>query len=261
MELTVAACQMECVLENKAANFAIAQKMVEEAAQKGAKLIVLPELFNTGYRVEENDRALSEPIPGPTTDFLLSFCQKFQLFIIANIIEKDLTNQELYNTAFMVSPQGKISIYRKINLYGQEQIRFSPGTELEAWDMNDIKVGCQICYDVGFPEPARILTLQGAKILTYPSAFHSIRRYAWDLATRARALENGLYLIAANRYGAEKENIFAATSRIVDPQGRVIKEATYGNEVIMATIDLDFIEKQRDNIPYLKELKYKTSLA
>lgn len=102
--------------------------------------------------------------------------------------------------------------------------------------------------------------MQGANILVYPSAFGSARIYAWDITTKARALENACYVIAANRTGIEKgETAFGGHSRIVDPTGKVIVEATENDEVIVAEIDLALVQEQRKRIPYLKDLN--TSLV
>jgi predicted amidohydrolase len=113
----------------------------------------------------------------------------------------------------------------------------------------------QICYEVGFPEGSRILTLSGADIVVYPSAFGKARLYAWDVATRSRALENGIYVIACNRTGTEKgETTFGGTSRIVNPEGKILAEASQEDEVILSEIDLDVVARQRRTIPYLRDL-------
>ncbi|SSS89070.1 amidohydrolase [Acinetobacter baumannii] len=108
---------------------------------------------------------------------------------------------------------------------------------------------------MGFPEGARILALKGADLIIYPSAFGEERYYAWDIATKARALENGCYVIAANRTGIEKgETIFGGHSRILDPKGNILAEATKENEVIVTEIDMNKVSEQRKTIPYLRDL-------
>ncbi|MCK9906111.1 carbon-nitrogen hydrolase family protein, partial [Frankia sp. Cpl3] len=128
------------------------------------------------------------------------------------------------------------------------------GEDYPVFDLGFARLGMQICYEVGFPEGARILTLKGADIVVFPSAFGQARLYAWDLATRSRALENGLYVIAANRTGTEKgETTFGGTSRIVDPQGTVIAQAVQEDEAIISEIDLSLVTEQRRTIPYLRD--------
>lgn len=251
----VAAIQMNCTLGNKEDNLKKSERLVMEAIRQGAVLIVLPELFNTGYRVEEQDLSLAEPIPGTTTEWMSEISRIHNIYLIGSIIERSITDGLVYDTALITGPQGLLGTYRKIHLWDAENVRFIKGEEFPVFDLGFARLGMQICYEVGFPEGARILTLQGADIVVYPSAFGKARYYAWDIATRSRALENGLYVIAANRTGTEKgETIFGGKSRIVDPQGTVLAEAEQEDEVIVAEIDLRALLLQRRTIPYLRDL-------
>lgn len=254
--LKVAAIQMNCSLGNKQENLAKAKKLVGQAIQQGAKLIVLPELFNTGYRVEENDLDLAESIPGYTTDWMSEISAKSGIYLVGCILEKGQTEGLVFDTAVVVGPDGVIGSYRKIHLWDTENTRFAKGEEFPVFDLGFARLGMQICYEVGFPEGARILTLNGADIVVYPSAFGKARLYAWDVATRSRALENGIFLIACNRTGTEKgETTFGGTSRIVNPEGMILAEASQEDEVVISSeIDLDMVARQRRTIPYLRDL-------
>jgi len=252
----IASIQMNCVLQDKQKNMEKAIDLIYEACQKGAKLIVLPELFNTGYRVEDVDIEMAENIPGETTDRLEMIAKKEKVNIIGCILEKGEITGTVYDTAFIVGPDGLYKEkYRKIYLWDQENVRFKKGNNYPVVDIGWAKVGLQICYEVGFPEGARILSLKGANIIAYPSAFGLARLYAWDIATRSRALENGVYVIASNRTGTEKNvTIFAGHSRIIDPRGRILSEATKMDEVIISEISINEVTKQRRQIPYLRDL-------
>lgn len=253
--LCVAAVQMECRLGQVQENLRKAEALIEEAVGLGAKLIVLPELFNTGYRVEERDQELAEPLPGPTLNWMTELCRKHQIYLSAALLEKGHISGLVYDTAVITGPDGLIGSYRKTHLWDMENTRFAKGEDFPVFRTKDFNLGLQICYEIGFPEGARILTLKGAEILLYPSAFGKMRLYAWDIATRSRALENGAFLIAANRSGIEKETTeFAGHSRIVDPTGAVLAEASKPDEVITATLDLSLITEQRNKIPYLRDL-------
>ncbi len=253
--LCVAAVQMDCKLGQVQENLRKAEVLVEEAASRGAKLIVLPELFNTGYSVKERDFELAESLPdGPTAKWMTELCHKHGIYLSAAMLEKGAISGLIYDTAVIVGPDGLIGSYRKTHLWDQENIRFGKGDEFSVFPINGYKVGMQICYEIGFPEGARILTLKGADILLYPSAFGRARLYAWDIATRSRALENGAYVIAANRYGTETdETEFGGHSRIVNPAGTVLAEAARPDEVIVAELDLSLIPEQRGKIPYLRD--------
>ncbi|WP_019121165.1 carbon-nitrogen hydrolase family protein [Brevibacillus massiliensis] len=253
--LNVAAIQMNCLPGDKAGNLRKAQELVERSIKQGAKLIVLPELFNTGYRVEENDDALAEPIPGDTTNWMFELCKQNNVYIIGCILEKSEIKGVVYDTAVVVAPQGIIGTYRKIYLWDAEKLRFGKGEEYPVFDLGIARVGIQICYEIGFPEGSRILSLKGADLIVYPSAFGKARLYAWDVATRSRALENGSFVIAVNRTGTEKdETTFGGCSRIVGPQGDILAEATEEDQVIVAALDLSLVTSQRRNIPYLRDI-------
>lgn len=261
-EHRVATIQMNCELGKVKENLNKAKGLIMQAVQQGARLIVLPELFHTGYRVEELDTQLAESIPGPTTQCLEQICKQYQVFIVGNIIEAHSSCPLPYDTAFVVGPSGLLGIYRKIHLWDQEVSRFGRGDRFPVFDLGFTKLGLQICYEIGFPEGARILALQGAEIVAYPAAFGAKRLYAWDIASKARALENGIYVMAANRFGIEKqETVFAGASRIVNPRGEVMVLADQENQVLVQTIDLDLIALQRKAIPYLRDLNQKLVLA
>ncbi|MFP3918045.1 carbon-nitrogen hydrolase family protein [Lysinibacillus telephonicus] len=251
----VAAIQMNCVLGNKEENLNKAYSLITNAAKKQAKLIVLPELFSTGYRVEEKDLELAERFPGDTIDWMKNIAKELDIILVSCITEESIVDGVLYDTAVIVDKSGLQCSYRKIYLWDQENVRFAQGQNYQTYSIENLNIGLQICYEVGFPEGARILTLQGANLLIYPSAFGNARLYAWDIATRARALENGCFVIAANRIGTEKdETTFGGHSRIIDPTGKILAEALDDEEIIIAEIDLSLVKEQRRTIPYLRDL-------
>lgn len=257
--LKIAIVQMNCVLADKAANFAKATKMIAESADMKAQLIILPELFSTGYMVTAHDLELAEAIPGPTTEWLTELAIRYHVYIAAAIIEKG-EDGTLYDTAVIAGPEGYVNKYRKIHLWGTEPERFARGTTLPVFKLPFATIGLQICYEIGFPEPARVLTQAGAEIIVYTSAFGKARAYAWDIASRSRALENGVYVLACNRIGTE-EAVFGGLSRVVAPNGDIVAGASADAEcVISAVIDLDAIAEQRRAIPYLRDLYTKLIL-
>lgn len=250
----VAAVQMDCVLYEPERNFAAVERLLGEAAEKGAVLAVVPELFDTAYRVEDRDGELAHVIPGAVTERMSDIGRRLKMHIVGAVIERD--GDRLYDTAVLVGPDGFVGAYRKGNLWGGETDRFVRGETYHVYDIGFCKLGLQICYDIGFPEGARILAFQGADVVAYSSAFGMARLYSWDLASRARALENGNYVIACNRWGIEKgETQFAGASRIVGPKGNILASARDGEDVIVAEIDLDEIQNQRSALPYLKDLR------
>ncbi len=274
--LKTAVIQMQSKPYALSENLQLALNLAKEAHNKGANLIVLPELFDSGYCVNDKDAEFGinlkaikhgeETLKSETLRALSDFAKSSDTHIVACSIEK--TNQKLYDSAYIIPPKGKIvGKHRKIYLWGDEKSRFRRGKKYEVFtlDFGDFsaKVGLQICYEIGFGVGANLLALQGAEILIYPSAFGKARAYNWDLLSRARALENGCFVCACNHSGEEtnaklKQTLeFAGDSRIIAPNGKIIAQATKLNEVIFAEMDLNEVALQRQKIPYLQDFDTK----
>lgn len=220
-----------------APEFGRIEKNVEKALgavkKLHADLVVLPELFSTGYVFTSKSEvaALAEKVPGGfTTEALVTAAREESTCIVAGIAEK--TNQGFYNTAVLVSPGGYIGKYRKAHLFFEERKWFMPGnSKFQAFDLGVAKVGVMICWDWIFPEAMRSLALKGADIICHPS--NLVLSYCTE-AMITRSLENGVYSVTANRVGAEKrkgkEMSFTGMSQIVDPRGNVLGRASKNRE-------------------------------
>jgi len=211
-------------------------KKAESLIQKiEADLLVLPELFNTGYIFADKEElfSLAEDVPqGKTTDFLLRLSQKRKISLVFGIAEK--CEDKLYNSSILVTPEGKAGVYRKLQLFDQEKYLFDPGDkEPEVFDLGEAKVGMMVCFDWLFPEVARVLALKGADIICHPS--NLVLPFAQE-AMLTRSLENGVYSITCNRIGAEKRKgkklSFTGRSQITDPKGKVILRASGDKEEV-----------------------------
>jgi len=208
-----------------------------------ADLMVLPELFSTGYHFLNQKEALnfSEPIPeGPTTQSLIRICDKNKTTIIAGIAEQD--ENRSYNSAVIVGPSGYIGKYRKIHLFGTEKNCFDQGDlPLKVFDIGFARVGIMICFDWRFPETARTLALSQADLIAHPS---NLVLPHCPQAIITRCLENRIFIVTANRVGTE-ERIpnyplnFIGQSQVVDPDGSIIYRASEKEEEIkIVTIDI-----------------------
>jgi predicted amidohydrolase len=190
-----------------------------------AQLVVLPELFNTGYQfvsMQEMD-SLAEGIPsGDTCRAMISLARDRDMFLVFGLAEKDGTR--FYNSAVLVGPDGFIGKYRKTHLFFEEKDFFSPGnTGFNVYDIGLARIGIMICFDWWFPEAARALALGGADIICHTS---NLVLPHCQKAMEIRALENGLFAITANRVGTEsrggKEPLtFTGESQIVDNSGKI----------------------------------------
>jgi len=213
-----------------------------------ADLVVLPELFTTGYQFKDRDEArqLAEPVPeGPTTEFLLELARFRKVTLIAGIAES--AGDRLYNTAVIVGPEGYIGKYRKAHIFDTEKNIFHPGDlPLEVFDIGPVRVGVIICFDWRFPETTRTLALKGADVIAHPS---NLVLPHCPQAMITRCLENRVYAITADRVGTEsrlpEESLtFIGQSQIVDPDGQVLYRASEDQEE-MKVVEID-IEKARN---------------
>jgi predicted amidohydrolase len=244
--MLVAAAQIEPKLGEKERNLETCIARMEEAAAAGAQLIVLPECAIPGYMWESADEALpfAEEIPGPSTELMEREARRLGLHVVCGLIERD--GDALRNAAMFVSPDdGLIGTYRKTHLPFLGVDRFVvPGDELTVWDTPLGRIGIEICYDLRFPEVTRTLALRGADIVAHPTNFPTAARIQTELITVARAAENRVYLLTANRVGKERWAEFCGWSQIVDPYGVRLAEADATEETLLVA-DVD-VEKARD---------------
>ena len=213
-----------------------------------ADLWVLPELFATGYQFLSPDevRALAEPVPsGVTTQALIAYAERNECSIVAGLPEIDGDN--VYNAAVLVGPNGFLAHYRKIHLFYEEKINFTPGDlPFPVIDIGIAKVGMMVCFDHLFPESARSLTLQGADVIAHPANL-----VLPDLAQRTmsiRALENGVYTATANRVGTEARTdeslTYTGQSQVIAPDGEALVRLSQ-DKVEVAVVEID-VMKARD---------------
>lgn len=263
MERFVAAAVQMVSGADRAANLARASALVREAAARGARLIVLPEVFAwRGPRDQEGDAA--EPVPGPTTEALAALARTLGVYLCAgSTLEAVPGEQRAYNTSCLFDPRGAlVARYRKLHLFDVElpggvsvceSASRMAGSEIVAAPTELGILGLSICYDLRFPELYRRLMRAGAEILLVPSAFTFPTGAAhWEVLCRARAVENQCYLIAADQTGLGPHG-FAdyGDSLIVDPWGRVLARAGDGEGVVTAEIDRSYLARLRREFPCL----------
>ncbi|MDN3513180.1 MAG: acyltransferase [Candidatus Brocadia sp.] len=194
-----------------------------------ADLVVLPELFNTGYQFtsKEETLALAETVPeGQTTRALINLAKEKHLHLVAGLAERD--NGRCYNSAVLVGPHGFIGCYRKLHLFYHEKQWFEPGNVgLNVFDIGQARVGIMICFDWFFPEVARYLAVKGADIICHPA--NLVLSYC-PQAMVTRCIENGVFAITANRIGTEKRSedalTFIGASQIIGTKGEIFYRAS-----------------------------------
>lgn len=212
-------------------------------AIRGAKadLLVLPELFNTGYLFENKEelKRSAEFIPdGPTFRRMAKTAARENLNLVFGMTERE--GEDCFNSSVLITPAGGFWVYRKLHLFDREKLWFTPGNkELEVVDIGNAKIGMMICFDWIFPEAARILTLKGAEIICHPS---NLVLAHCQQAMITRCIENGVFAITANRTGTEEQNgvglTFTGKSQVIDPKGNVLKKVDSFQEGVW-TVDID----------------------
>lgn len=238
--------QMEPKLLDLNANLSKAERLIGEAAKQGAKLIVLPELFDTGYNFETKEEVaeIAQQIPdGETTQFLVEQAREHEVFTVAGTAEKD-ERGKLYNSAVIVGPigWGYIGKYRKIHLFYREKLFFEPGNlGFHVFNIGIAKVGIMICFDWFFPESMRTLALKGADIVAHPA--NLVLPYA-PRAMPIRSLENRVFSITANRIGEERGLKFIGMSQINSPKAEILLRASEDKEEV-GLVEIN-VEKARN---------------
>jgi N-carbamoylputrescine amidase len=274
--------QMSCTPEPEQ-NLERAIAHIRDAADKGAEVVCLPELFQTQYFCQREDIALfdlAEPIPGPTTARLGDLARELKITIVASLFERRAAGI-YHNTAAIFDSDGSLrGLYRKMHIPDDplyyEKFYFTPGDlGFRALDTTAGRLGTLVCWDQWFPEGARLTALQGASVLFYPTAigwhpaekaeFGEAQHDAWRTIQRAHAIANGVYVAVVNRVGFETGNIrgkstpghgleFWGGSFFCDPFGRVIAEASHDREeILVGDVDLKALEDIRRNWPFLRD--------
>jgi predicted amidohydrolase len=243
----VAAIQYEPLLGAKAENIARLLELTEAATDQGARLIVHPEMATTGYcwRSRDEIRPQVEAIPGPTTEAFAALARRHDCYVVVGMPEVAPRTGIFYNSAALVGPTGVIGVYRKTHSYISEPKWAKDGDlGLPVWETPLGRIGIEICYDLRFPEVTRTLALRGADLVAHPTNFPMAARLQTELITVARAAENRVYLLTANRVGKERWGEFCGWSQIVDPYGTRLAEADETEETLLVA-DVE-VEKARD---------------
>ncbi len=276
LTLRVALVQ-ECNQGDTEANLALIETRVAEAAEAGARLVLLQELHNGPYfcqheSVDEFDRA--EPIPGPSTQRLGKLAKKHDVVIVGSLFERRAPGL-YHNTAVVLERDGRlVGTYRKMHIPDDpgfyEKFYFTPGDlGFEPIDTSVGRLGVLVCWDQWYPEAARLMALAGAELLLYPTAIgwdpddeqaeKERQRDAWILSHRGHAVANGLPVLSCNRVGHEPSPLgasgvdFWGHSHVLGPQGEFLAQAGTGPTLLVCEVDLARSESVRRIWPFLRD--------
>jgi predicted amidohydrolase len=268
-ELRVACIQMEPVVGEKDRNLARGLEKIEAAAGQGARLIVLPELANSGYVFETRDEAfaLAEEIPaGPSCAAWAEAAARHGAWIVAGIAERE--GDRLYNSAVLIGPQGHVGTFRKVHLWNEENLFFEPGDlGFPVFRTPIGRIGMAICYDSWFPEAYRLCALQGADIVCVPTNWVPIpgqdpqREAMANILCMAAAHSNSIFVAAADRVGTERGQPFIGQSLVVSYTGWPVAgpASATEEEILCADVNLADARRKRNWNEYNQPLRDRRS--
>ncbi|MCS3924171.1 nitrilase-related carbon-nitrogen hydrolase [Methanosalsum natronophilum] len=254
--IKVACIQMDISYCNKKNNLTNALCHAKSALDKGAKIIVFPEVFTTGFCYEKIEQ-VSENYPYNTIQQLIAFSRELECILIGSIIEKKYMNGKIYyyNLGFCIDT-GEISgYYRKIHPFTEENKFFTGGNKINnlVTKNNSLTIGLEICYEVRFPEIARKMTLDGADILVTIAEFPNPRKDIWTTLVKARAIENQIPHIACNRIGQDPRKSYFGGSIIIDAEGKTVSQADDKETILIGDINLNETKNVRRKIPVFND--------
>lgn len=271
MKVKVGLVQLSCT-KDKEYNIQKTIESIRKAAQKGANIVCLEELFSSLYFCDVEDYEnfkLAEPIPGKTTSMLEEIAKELGIVIIASMFEKR-AHGLYFNTTAVIDADGiYLGKYRKMHIPDDpgyyEKFYFTPGdTGYMTFKTKFGRIGVLICWDQWYPEAARITALMGAEILFYPTAIgwaksqdnetNTEQYNAWQTIQRSHAIANGVHVVSVNRTGVEGEMQFWGGSFVSNPFGTVMYQAPHLEEDInVIEIDLEKTDHYRTHWPYLRD--------
>ncbi|TKH36068.1 carbon-nitrogen hydrolase [Paenibacillus polymyxa] len=254
----VALIQAHIEIGNPPENHSHIRSLMEQAvkAEQKPDLIVLPEMWNTGYALDRVHE-LADEEGTETRAWIAAFAATHQVNVVAGSIAEKKSDGHVYNTMLVFDRTGKeIASYSKIHLFRlmDEEKYLQPGEEKVVFSLDGgIQAGASICYDIRFPELARSLALSGANLLIVPAEWPHPRLHHWRTLLTARAIENQMYVIACNRVGRSGDTDFFGHSLIIDPWGEMIAEGGEQEEILTGSIESALVQDVRGRIPVFED--------
>lgn len=254
--MEIACLQMDIAFGDPAQNYISAKRLIERAMKDNPDLIVLPELWTTGYDLKRLDE-IADAEASKSTEFLKMFAKQYGVHFVGGSV----ANQGEFgvkNTLLIINNQGQlVHQYDKLHLFKlmDEHLYLEAGSQKGLFELENRKLAGVICYDIRFPEWIRSHTAEGAEALFVVAEWPEPRLNHWRSLLIARAIENQCFVIACNRSGHDPNNKFAGHSMVINPWGEIIAEAKDGEEILTASIDLEMVKEIRNQIPIFDDRK------
>ena len=250
--MKIAVIQYDIAWADRQANFNTLRPLINEAAHNGARLIVLPEMFSTGFVVDHDD--IGEPIGGSSSAFLSTMAQELNVYIGGSCPEVAPDDPRPFNTFVVASPDGSEHRYSKIHpfTYGGEDKHFRAGQEHVTIDIDGLRTSLFVCYDLRFADEFWACA-HNTDIYLVPANWPTARREHWMALLRARAIENQAYVVGCNRVGDGGGLNYSGDSLVIDPLGTVLAQAQSDACTLYAEIEPAFVSDVRTKYPFLQD--------
>jgi predicted amidohydrolase len=252
----VAAVQHDIVWEDREANFDRLAPMIAAAARRGdedgARLVVLSEMFSTGFSMSTD--LIAEPADGPSVQFLVDQARRNQVWVCGSIPEKPAGADRPFNQLVLAAPDGALHRYAKIHPfgYGAEHEHYAAGDSFLTVDVEAVRCSFFVCYDLRFADEFWPLA-PGTDCYVVPANWPQSRRSHWSALLRARAIENQAYVVGVNRVGDGGRLHYCGDSMIVDPLGEIVARASDAEATISADVDPERVRAVRAEYPFLQD--------
>lgn len=247
--------QFEIVWEDKAANHAKVRAMLEAERPEAGSLVVLPEMFATGFSM--NVPGIDDTETRQTQEFLRQTASDFGIFLLGGVVTRHSSGRGI-NQSVVYDPGGaEIARYDKIFPFtpAGELEHYAPGDRLSLFSWGEFTVAQFVCYDLRFPEIFRAAAIKGANLYTVIASWPEARASHWVALLQARAIENQAYVIGVNRCGRDPKFNYSGRSLIVDPQGKILADAGNHETVIGAELDRQSLDDYRRSLPFLMDMR------
>jgi predicted amidohydrolase len=250
--MMVAGIQHDIVWERPEENFPRLAPMIERAAAGGARLVVLTEMYATGFSMK-TDR-IAEPVSGPSARFLVDQARTHKVWVCASVPERTDASDHPFNQLVLAAPDGSTYRYAKIHpfTYGREHEHYSSGHDFLTVEIDDVRCSFFVCYDLRFADEFWVLAPK-TDCYVLPANWPASRREHWLALLRARAIENQAYVVGVNRVGEGGRLRYSGDSRIVDPFGEIVAEAADTETIITANVDPGRVRSVRSEYPFLQD--------
>ena len=254
--MKTACVQMQVMFANPEENFKNAEKLVRQAAVAGTDVIVLPETWNTGFFPRTGLEDLADRFGERTKEVLGGLAKELSVNIVAGSVA-NVKADGVYNTAYVFDRQGRcVAEYDKTHLFSpmDEDKFFRKGNRTAMFTLDGVQCGIIICYDVRFPELTRAMTVKGVDILFMVSQWPEVRVAHLDALTRARAIENQMFLVCCNASGSADGTVYGGNSSVTDPWGNTLAHAEgIGEEILFADCDTSILDGIRSSINVFRD--------